>query len=163
MREVEGSGASVDEAVDAALAELGASREDVDVEVLSDGRSGFLGVGGSPAVVRVTVRESAEGTADAGPVEGPSDEPEPSTNGSDSAAGQNDDEGDGDEWLDDQADLVADFLEDLFDAMDLPAEVEPLFENGTMYVDVWAGEDDENLGILIGRHGAALDALQEIV
>ena len=48
MREIEGSGASVDEAVAAALAELGAARDDVDVEVLADGRSGFLGVGGSP-------------------------------------------------------------------------------------------------------------------
>jgi spoIIIJ-associated protein len=181
MREVERSAASVDAAVEAALADLGADRADVDVEVLDEGRSGFLGVGSAEARVRVTVREAADG-----PQSSPS---EPSTDGSDSAEGAQEDsagmglgeateaadagtsgeektggsEGKDDEWLDDQADLVADFLEDLFDAMDLSAEVEPVYEDGTMYVDVWTEDEDEDLALLIGRHGAALDALQEIV
>ena len=60
MREVEGSGEGVDEAVDAALAELGASRDEVDVEVLADGRSGALGVEGAPTRVRVTMRDSPD-------------------------------------------------------------------------------------------------------
>ncbi|HXJ67095.1 MAG TPA: RNA-binding cell elongation regulator Jag/EloR [Actinomycetota bacterium] len=170
MREVEGSGEGVDEAVDAALAELGASRDEVDVEVLPDGRSGAPGVEGAPTRVRVTMRDSADAESADDSMRSPADSAagdgdEPSTDGSargSDVGDEPDDEGDNEEWLDDQADLVADFLEDLFDAMDLPAEVEPLYEDGTMYVDVWAGEDDENLGILIGRHGAALDALQEI-
>jgi len=179
MREVEGSGASVDEAVAAALAELGADRDDVDVEVLAEGRSGFLGVGSAEARVRVTIRDpdmaaetsSADGLSDSsGGLEPRLDSPEPSTmdslpaeEPSDSSDAEGAGAGDDDQWLDDQADLVADFLEDLFDVMDLRAEVEPLYEDGTMYVDVWAGEDEESLAILIGRHGAALDALQEIV
>jgi spoIIIJ-associated protein len=32
-----------------------------------------------------------------------------------------------------------------------------------MYVDVQASEDAEGMGLLIGRHGQTLDALQEIV
>jgi spoIIIJ-associated protein len=181
MQEVERSAASVDAAVEAALAELGADRADVDVEVLDEGRSGFLGVGSAEARVRVTVREATDG-----PRSLPA---EPSTDGADSGmsaregsveqivgeateaadAGTSGEEGTGgagakgDEWLDDQADLVADFLEDLFDAMDLRAEVEPVYEDGTMYVDVWTEDEDESLALLIGRHGAALDALQEIV
>jgi spoIIIJ-associated protein len=155
MREVERSAASVDEAVAAALAELGADANDVDVEVLEQEDAEVR--------VRVTLRTGSDSTDGHVP-----EEEQPSTNASESveaSAGADGDEAepaDDDEWLDDQADLVADFLEDLFEAMDLPAEVEPMYEDGTMYVDVWAEEGEEGLGLLIGRHGAALDALQEI-
>jgi spoIIIJ-associated protein len=47
--------------------------------------------------------------------------------------------------------------------MDLRAEVEPLYEDGTMYVDVWASDEEENVALLIGRHGQAIDALQELI
>jgi spoIIIJ-associated protein len=179
MREVERSAASVDEAVAAALDELGVGRDDVDVEVLDGGRSGFLGVGSSEAHVRVTVREAAGGdSAPGGDVSSSADgaaqpsiaspdtanaEGEPAPGAESARGGENEEAEDDDEWLDDQADVAADFIEDLFDAMDLRAEVEPLYEDGTMYVDVWASDEDESLGLLIGRHGAALDALQEIV
>ncbi len=57
MKSVEKSGRTVDEAVDAALLELGAEREDVTVEVLSEPARGFLGIlGGKDARVRVTPR-----------------------------------------------------------------------------------------------------------
>ena len=157
MREVERSAASVDEAVAAALAELGADADDVDVEVLDKEDAG--------ARVRVTLRAGSDS-----PAEPTAAEEQPSTNGSESVVASGDAAGDeavpaddDDEWLDEQADLVADFLEDLFEVMDLPAEVEPSYEDGTMYVDVWAEEGEEGLGLLIGRHGAAIDALQEIV
>jgi len=161
VEEVERSAASVDEAVEAALADLGAQLEEVDVEVLDQGRSGFLGVGASEARVRVRVRELSSRESD--PAE------EPSTTGSGFAEAEAvrvdavEAPGPGEEWLEDQADLVADFLDDLFDVMDLGAEVEPVYEEGTMYVDVWASDDEESVALLIGRHGQALDALQELV
>jgi spoIIIJ-associated protein len=67
------------------------------------------------------------------------------------------------EELDDQADLAADFLEGLLERMGITATVEPAVEAGTMYVDV-IGEDpdDEDMGLLIGRHGQTLEALQEL-
>jgi spoIIIJ-associated protein len=174
VREVERSAASVDEAVAAALEELGVARDDVNVEVLDEGRSGFLGVGRGEARVRVTLRDDASDSVDSEPSttgtdsdptesEAVADAGEPSGEAEAAAEASSDGDGDDDEWLDDQADLVADWLEDLFDAMDLRAEVEPLYEDGTMYVDVWAADDDENLALLIGRHGSAIDALQEIV
>ena len=43
----------MDEAIDLALKELGATRDDVDIEVVSRGRTGFLGIGAEPARVRV--------------------------------------------------------------------------------------------------------------
>jgi len=55
VRSVEKTGRTVEEAIDAALLELGAKMEDVTVEVLSEPSRGFLGIlGGKEARVRVT-------------------------------------------------------------------------------------------------------------
>ena len=51
MREVERSGASVEEALEAALTELGASEQEAEVEIVQEPKSGFLGLGASEAVV----------------------------------------------------------------------------------------------------------------
>jgi spoIIIJ-associated protein len=53
---VEAEGRTVNEATDKALEELGLTRAQVDVEVLSEGRARVLGFGGEPARVRVTPR-----------------------------------------------------------------------------------------------------------
>jgi spoIIIJ-associated protein len=56
MLRVETSGKSVDDAVAKALQQLGLDRSQVDVEVVSEGRSGILGVGAQQAQVIVTPR-----------------------------------------------------------------------------------------------------------
>jgi spoIIIJ-associated protein len=53
---VEAEGRTVSEATDKALEELGLRRDQVDVEVLSEGRPRLLGFRGEPARVRVTPR-----------------------------------------------------------------------------------------------------------
>jgi len=53
-------GATVEEAISLALQKLGHSREQVDVEVLQEGKKGFLGFGARNAEVRVTVKESIQ-------------------------------------------------------------------------------------------------------
>jgi len=53
MPEVEKSAASVEEAIEAALAELGVSEQEAQVEILQEDRSGFLGIKPQPAIVRV--------------------------------------------------------------------------------------------------------------
>jgi spoIIIJ-associated protein len=65
--------------------------------------------------------------------------------------------------LDDQADVAADFLEDLLELMDLEVEIETHLEDGTMYVEIWGSGDEDEMGILIGKHGSVLDGLQELV
>ena len=59
MREIEISARTVEEAVEIALKELDADRGDVEVDVVSRGKSGILGIGSEPAVVRVSAIESA--------------------------------------------------------------------------------------------------------
>lgn len=58
MRAVEKTGRTVDEAVAAAVQDLGVPSDRVTVEVLEEGKGGFLGIGARPFLVRVTRRES---------------------------------------------------------------------------------------------------------
>jgi spoIIIJ-associated protein len=126
-RETEARGPSVEDAVEAALAELGATEQEVWVEVLQEPKGGFLGVGGQEAVVRVRVtREELDMDA-----------------------------------LEEQADLAADFVEDLLAKMGIDATAEPNVVNDRMYVDV-LGDDEDDMALLIGRHGATLEAIQEL-
>jgi spoIIIJ-associated protein len=51
----------------------------------------------------------------------------------------------------------------MLERMGITATVEPAFEDGTMYVDIIGPEpDDEDMGLLIGRHGQTLEAIQEL-
>lgn len=56
---VEVSGADVDDAVARALRQLGLSRDQVDIEVVREGKRGFLGFGAEESIVRVTAKPSA--------------------------------------------------------------------------------------------------------
>lgn len=53
MKELEVSGKTVDEAIQAALEELGVSEDQVEVVVLKKGRSGVLGMGAEEAKIKV--------------------------------------------------------------------------------------------------------------
>jgi spoIIIJ-associated protein len=64
-KNLEVSGKSVDEAIEKGLAELGLTRDAVDVEILSEGSRGLLGMGGGEARVRLTAHGAA-GTSSAG-------------------------------------------------------------------------------------------------
>jgi len=131
VREVERSGASVEEALEAALEELGASEQEVDVQIVQEPRTGFLRRGEN-AVVRVRLK------------------------------GAGDDEAESAEDLEEQGDLAAEIVEHLLDLLGIPGDAEPHLSDGIMYVDVW-GEDSDGMGLLIGRHGQTLEALQEVV
>src|SRR4051794_9431166 len=63
--------------------------------------------------------------------------------------------------IEEQADAVADFVEELLTRMDIDAIAEPSEEGGRMYVDILDG-DDADMALLIGKQGATLDAIQEL-
>ena len=50
------TGKTVDEATEIALAELDAELEDVEIKVVSTGRSGILGFGGEPAEIEIALK-----------------------------------------------------------------------------------------------------------
>jgi spoIIIJ-associated protein len=130
VEQIQASGPSVEQAVEIALARLGVSEQEVDVEVLQEPRSSFLGMGGQEAVVLVGLKRKPDQLSE--------------------------------DELDDQADAAADFLEDLLGRMGLDASVEPNLEDGTMYVDILGSGPDDDMALLIGRHGQTLEALQEL-
>jgi spoIIIJ-associated protein len=137
VEEIERSGASVEEAIEAALNELGVSEQEARISIVQEPRTGFLGIASQPAIVRVSVAGGAGRLQE--------------DDGEDRAA------------LDEQADIGADFLEGLLDAMGLDADIEINEVDGATYVDVWAPEDGEDMGLLIGKGGHTLEALQEIL
>ena len=57
------TGKTIELAIEAALAQLKLDRDSVSVEVLKNARSGFLGIGSSPAEVKVTYEVPDEDTA----------------------------------------------------------------------------------------------------
>lgn len=127
-RETEKRAPSVEEAVEAALHDLGVSEQEAHIEILQEPRSGVLGIGSHEAVVRARVIA-------------PEVDPED---------------------LEDQADTAADFLEELVGHMGIDAVAEPNLHGGHMYVDV-VGEDEDDMALLIGRHGQTLDSIQELM
>jgi spoIIIJ-associated protein len=63
--------------------------------------------------------------------------------------------------VEEQADAVADFVEDLLGHMSIDAIAEPTQHGGRMYVDILDGSEDD-MALLIGKHGQTLDAIQEL-
>ena len=129
MREVERSAPSVEEAVEAALEELGVSEQEAEIQILREPQRGVLGIGAQDALVRVRVREEEVTEVE----------------------------------LEEQAELAEDFLDGLLERMGIEAQIDHQIVEGAMYVDIVGAEDGEGMGLLIGKHGATLEALQELV
>ncbi len=137
-KSVEATGKSVDEAIEKALKELGADREQVEAEVLAEGSRGILGLGRQEARVRVTLTQLA-GVVD----EWKEVAPVPS--------GERD-----------VAAIAAETLRNLLHHMGIEAEVNVRERPTNDLMPVVLDVEGENLGILIGRQGETLRDLQYI-
>ncbi len=130
MESLEISAKTVEEAIQRALDQLGVSREEVEVSVVREGKSGILGLGADEAVVRVTpLVPVPEGDITEG---------------------------------------VKDIIEKLLTLMGVAGSVvpqtQPIVEGENEAVaSVIINIKGDDLGILIGRRGQTLSALQYIV
>ena len=131
------SARTVDEAIELGLKELDADRDEAEVEILSRGKTGFLGIGSVPA--RVRVKRISVGRNDAGV-------PTATENGDTTAAGV-------------ASAAVGRILEaaGVNVSRTLRSANDP--ESGGPIIDL-SGEDS---GLLIGRRGQTLQALQFLV
>ncbi|HJU63645.1 MAG TPA: Jag N-terminal domain-containing protein, partial [Candidatus Binatia bacterium] len=68
MDYVETEGDSIDKAIENALKQLGVERDEITVEVLSEGKKGILGFGSQKARIRAALRKSAIHLPEAAPV-----------------------------------------------------------------------------------------------
>jgi spoIIIJ-associated protein len=148
VEEVERSAPSVEEAIEAALAELGATEQEVAVQILQEPRGGFLGVGGQEAVVRVRVRARREEASE-------EDLEEQAEIAADFVEG-----------LLSRMGLVADVEQGVDDGtmyLNVVGRESGDEDGGDDGGDEDGGdEDEEDMGLLIGRHGQTLDAVQEL-
>ena len=184
---IETTGRSEEDAIAAALFQLGLDRDDVSVEVLERAKSGFLGFGGNPAKVRVSYEVPDEDTPAAPeqpePVHqeeepAPAPKPEPKA---EPAGGQLEP---GDELLigreeeqsapiqeekdqdalepagadDPRAARIREFLTGLMEHLHVQA-VPEIYVNERGYQVVLQGH---GLGAIIGRRGETLDAIQQL-
>lgn len=146
MRSVEASGKTVEEAVAAALAELGVSDDQVETEVLEESH-GFLGILGRTEVrVRVTVKEQAEAAMEA--------EPAPAAERSEEAPAL---AAEDEEEEDELGPLAQDILQRVLALMGVEAQAQLKSSTAERTVLELSGPD---VALLIGRHGDTLDALQ---
>lgn len=160
MNVVEKTGKTVEDAVKAALAELGVSRDEVEVEVLESSKSSILGLfGGRDAKVRVTVKETPAPEPEAAaeePAEAPAKEPEEVPEAP--AAPEKKPAEDRAADLAATAAAAKEFLEQIFKAMGMDLIIEKFVNQKED--EVVLKIHGEGIGVLIGKHGQTLDALQ---
>ena len=164
MSYIEVTGKTEEEAVRKALTQLGLERDDVSLEILERAKSGFLGIGGSPARIRVTYGTDEPEEKKAEPTKKVEKKPEPKaevkkpeTKPVEKAPEQKTvTVGTCD---DDNARRIREFLEGLLQHMNSPAQVNVTLEEKGRYQVTLEGE---KLGQLIGRRGETLDAIQQL-
>ncbi len=174
-REIEASGPDVDVAISSGLKTLGVSRDQVEVEIIDEGRRGLLGIGGRMAVVHLKVVAASEPEPAPAPVkpqvvprpvkvDKPKAEtpvvPKPAKSQPETAAVPEvsiPPEG--------EADAAVILVRELLDLMKVDASVgahlsEPDDLTGKQLAVVDVSGDD--LSVLIGPRGETLDALQYV-
>ena len=156
---LEKSGKTEDEALAAALKELGLDRDDVSVEIVERAKSGFLGIGASPAVVRVEYDapdEEPVEEAPAAPVSEPQRAEKKAEKAAEPAAPAVSTEPKYTEGV--KADTER-FLRGLLERMGVKAEIEITDrDNGGILVNL----SGPGMGAVIGRRGETLDAIQHL-
>ena len=183
------TGKTEDEAIRRALEQLGMERDDVSVEILERAKSGFLGIGGSPATVRVSY-DDGQPEPKAEPVKpepksaAPKAEKKPvycaevlqkevrarEKQEREAKRGERKAEPKaekaprepavlGEEIRDEKSEQIRTFLSGLLEHMDAKAEVKVYEVEKNRYKVILEGE---KLGALIGRRGETLDAIQQL-
>ena len=162
QKSMEFTGKNEDAAIAAALEKLGLSREEVSVEVLELAKSGFLGIGGTPAKVRVTFEAPDEPeevpapTVEKMPEPAPMREPVPheeetpapvASRGTPAPAG------------DEKAEKIVEFLAGLLERMEVAAQPQVSVDEEGNYLVELVGQ---GLGQVIGHRGETLDAIQQL-
>lgn len=179
MKSVEKVGKTVDDAITEALIDLGASRDEVEVDIISKGSKGLLGFGVKYAKVKVTlkekrVEEEIEGLTleseeiivgkldavdedvlsnDVAQVEASEDIGIQNKNSEDHIIVSKE----GIEQVIQNAEI---FLEKLLKQMEIECTIHSEIINGNR---ISIGLEGKNMGIIIGKRGETLDAIQYLV
>ena len=184
MKFIDMTGKTEDEAIAKALAELGLERDDVSVEILERAKSGFFGIGATPARVRVSygLEEKAAPAPAAEKVEKHTEESVRSVPKAEKRKSEKNTEKRGEKrsekreepkkaeveaapvdlgepCTDDKAKEITAFLTGLLEHMNSEAAVKVYLDEEGRYKVILEGD---KLGQLIGRRGETLDAIQQL-
>lgn len=169
LKFIESTGKNEEDAIQAALRKLGLDRDEVSVEVLERAKSGFLGIGGNPAKVKVTyevpdepapVVEEPKAPAPK-PVPVKEVRPKPPAAPKQESAPVQTIPAPSDETAEtgDRTAAIEGFLTGLMAHMEVSAVPRiSIGEDGSYKVELVG----EHLGALIGRRGETLDAIQQL-
>ena len=155
---LEKSGKTEEEALAAALKELGLERDDVSVEIVERAKSGFLGIGASPAVIRVEyeVPDEPEVKEEAKP-EPVREAPRAAAKAEKPAAAPAADTAP--KYTEGVKAATESFLRGLLERMGVQAEITIRDrDNGGLLVEL----SGPGMGAVIGRRGETLDAIQHL-
>lgn len=146
MKTVTKTGKTVDEAVAAAIAELGCTKEEAQIEVISEGsEGGFLGVGRKDAEVKVSFDD---GISSESSVSEEADDADDDTY-------YGDDENFEGDAVSEAEDAAANFVAEVLSGIGIHGNMDSYREDDTIYISV-TGSD---CGAAIGRHGETLEAI----
>lgn len=173
------TGKTVDEAVSKALKELNITREDAEIEILEEGQKGFLGIIGSKdATVKVTKTKDTKDLLKeifSEEIESEKSQQEPvvtktavnSENKKDPVdpfkdmteqAPEKKPSGQSQETIEE---VAREFLTKVMDALGIDYDLDLTLEDRHLKVDILG--DEKKLGIVIGKRGVTLDAIQYIL
>lgn len=182
MEWVEAIGHTVEDAVAAAIDELGISREDAKVEVIQEPKAGFLGLGGQDALVKVSKapskrkkRRRRSRGKEKGPSKGGDGRSQQKKSGSSKPSGRSEQKkrpgnkngrSKREETsvtapevsIEEQAGRAKEFLEGLLGAFGLEGEVIARVEDEILFIDV-TGDQTE---ALVGPKGSIMQAIHEL-
>ena len=164
IKYLEKTGRTMEEAIAAALAELGKSEEEISVEVLERAKSGFLGIGAQPALIRVSYEVPDEPAEEKKEAPAPKKtekkpeakkaeekKPEPKKAEKKPAPAPVDETG--------EFAAVRTFISGLMERMGVEADIEiSRRDNGGINVNL----SGSGMGAIIGRRGETLDAIQHL-
>ena len=173
MRTIEATGKTIEDAVRSGLVRLGLMEEEVTIEVLAEPKSGFLGFGSKPAKVRLTekARKNApiydieeEERKAAPPAESKAAEAAPAEDVTaevpeepvEEPAAVEAEPAEETFTAEEAAAKAKAFLQDVLRNMGIEVMIEKMIKSDKIILHLHG----KNLGILIGKHGQTLDALQ---
>ena len=160
----------MEEAIAAALAELGKSEEEISVEVLERAKSGFLGIGAQPALIRVSYEVPDEPAAEKKEAPAPkkaekkpeakkAEEKKPEAKKTEEKKPAPKKEAPAPVDEDAEFAAVRAFISGLMERMGVEAEIEiSRRDNGGINVKL----SGSGMGAIIGRRGETLDAIQHL-
>ncbi len=151
------TGKSVNDLITDACQDLGVTSDRLDYVVVSEGSSGFLGLGSKNAVIKARIKSDEAPASDV-----KAEEPVSEVKAEEAPVKKSESEkiipvSDPAKY----EGVAVKFLEDVFKAMELEAQVKTSFELSENALDIELLGSD--MGILIGKRGATLDSLQYLV